>query len=103
MSDDMSSALTLTLSAQHTPERDVVVLPFEVSREVVVLPDVRNATPGLLHQLQSVVIQVTCHLEGQKRCNVCVLCSLLTVHPAAEPQQKVVKGAVTQLKPITSC
>lgn len=66
----MSSPLTRSLSARHIPERDVFVLPFEVSWEVVVFPDVRNATPGLIHQLQSVVIQVTCHLQGQNMCAV---------------------------------
>lgn len=34
-----------------------------MSWEVVVLPDVRDATSGLLHHLQSVVIQISCHLQ----------------------------------------
>lgn len=38
-----------------------------MSWEVVVLPDVRDATSGLLHHLQSVVIQISCHLQRQRR------------------------------------
>lgn len=47
---------------EDVPERDIVAWPFEVSREVVVLPDVWDSTPGLLHQLQSVLVQVSCYL-----------------------------------------
>ena len=45
------------------PECDVVILPFEVSREVVVLPDVRDAASGQSHKLHRAVIQIPCHLE----------------------------------------
>ena len=52
------------------PECDVVILPFEVSGEVVVLPDVRDATSGLFHQLQSVVVQIPCHLQKRWKDNM---------------------------------
>lgn len=57
---DENSALESPLEA--APECDIVVWPFEVSREVVVLPDVWDPTPGLLHQLQSVLVQVSRYL-----------------------------------------
>lgn len=49
-----------------TPECDVILLPFEISREVVVLSNVWDATSGLLHQLHSVVIKGPCDLSGKK-------------------------------------
>lgn len=51
---------------EDVPEGEIVVWPFEVSREVVVLPDVWDSTAGLLHQLQSVFVQASCHLHRRE-------------------------------------
>lgn len=50
-------------SFQCIPECDIVILPFEVSGEVVVFPNVWDATSGQLHHLQSVVIQIPWYLQ----------------------------------------
>lgn len=55
-------SILLESPLEVAPECDIVVWPFEVSREVVVLPDVWDPTPGLLHQLQSVLVQVSRYL-----------------------------------------
>lgn len=94
---------------QCVPECHFVILPFEVSREVVVLPDVRDAASGLLHQLQSVVVQISRHLQKRWKQNMldgymvkcCPVCSAPWTQQFKSLTKAVVMAIkVTQLKSI---